>query len=172
MISRQNKELKVRRFAASVATSQAVIVAQNNGLRVADLMALRQRLREIDARAQVVKNTLAMLVLRETPFKDINAHLSGPLIYGTGPDPVALARVFVNEAKANPKFLVHRGVLPESVALDSEGVTALSTLPSRDQLLAIVAAAVRAPLDSLARTLSEVPASLARALSRVHERKS
>ena len=55
---------------------------------------LRHRLRDCDAAAQVVKNTLVKISVANTPFAPLSEKLSGALIYGIGGDPSSMAKVF------------------------------------------------------------------------------
>lgn len=160
----------VAALAETLAVAEGVVVAQNNGLTAGEMAELRDALRESGARARVVKNTLARRALADSPFAPLAEGLSGPLIYGAGPDPAALAKAFREAAKANEKLLLRGGALKDA-ALDAAAVTALADLPGRAQLLAQLAATMNAPATQLVRTLNEVPARFARALAAVRDAK-
>ena len=157
-------------LAETLTTAEAVIVAQNNGLTAGEMAGLRDSLRESGARARVVKNTLARRALRDSPFAPLADKLSGPLIYGAGPDPAALAKAFRDTAKENEKLELRGGALKDS-ALDVAGVSALADLPGREQLLAMLAGTMSAPAGKLARTLNEIPSKFVRALAAVRDAK-
>ena len=161
----------VSELAETLSTAEAVVVAQNNGLAAGEMAALRDQLRESGARARVVKNTLARRALNDSPFAPLAENLSGPLVYGAGPDPAALAKVFRNLAKENEKLVVRGGALKNS-AMDAAGVEALASLPGREQLLAQLAGTMNAPASKLVRTLNEIPSKLARALAAVRDAKA
>ena len=161
----------VSELAETLSTAEAVVVAQNNGLAAGEMAALRDQLRESGARARVVKNTLARRALNDSPFAPLAESLSGPLVYGAGPDPAALAKVFRNLAKENEKLVVRGGALKNS-AMDAAGVEALASLPGREQLLAQLAGTMNAPASKLVRTLNEIPSKLARALAAVRDAKA
>ena len=99
----------VSELAETLSGAEAVIVAQNNGLAAGDMAALRDQLRESGARARVVKNTLARRALNDSHFAPLAEKLSGPLVYGAGPDPAALAKVFRDLAKENERLVVRGG---------------------------------------------------------------
>ena len=161
----------VSELAETLSTAEAVVVAQNNGLAAEEMAALRDQLRESGARARVVKNTLARRALSDSPFAPLAENLSGPLVYGAGPDPAALAKAFRNLAKENEKLIVRGGALKNS-ALNAAGVEALADLPGREQLLAMLAGTMSAPAAKLARTLNEIPSKFARALAAVRDAKA
>ena len=160
----------VAAMAAALSSAEAVIVAQNNGLVAGEMAALRDKLRESGARARVMKNTLARRALSDSPFASLSEGLSGPLIYGAGPDPAALAKVFRDLAGENDKLILRGGALKDS-ALDAAGVRALADLPGREQLLAMLAGTMSAPAAKLVRTLNEVPTKFVRALAAVRDAK-
>ena len=113
----------------------------------------------------MVKNTLAKRVIDGGKFAAILPEISGALIYGCGEDAAAVAKVFVDAAKKNPKLVVCGGALANNAAqMDAAAVAALAALPAREQLLAQLLGAMQAPVAKLAQLLHEVPASLARAL--------
>ena len=161
----------VSELAETLAGAEAVVVAQNNGLAAGDMAALRDQLRESGARARVVKNTLARRALNDSPFAPLAEKLSGPLVYGAGPDPAALAKVFRDLAKENEKLVVRGGAL-KNAAMDAAAVEALANLPGREQLLAQLAGTMNAPASKLVRTLNEIPSKLARALAAVRDAKA
>lgn len=171
MITREAKQAKIHQFAARVEAAQALIIAENTGLSAAQLTALRIKLQDCDGRAQVVKNTLARLVLKDGPFKAVSDKLSGPLIYGVGADPAALAKIFVDVAKDNQALVIRGGALADGDGLDAAAVVSLSKLPGRQELLGILAATMQAPVTSFVRALNDAPARLVRALAAIRDKK-
>ena len=161
----------VSAMAETLAGAEAVIVAQNNGLAAGEMAGLRDRLRDSGGRARVMKNTLARRALADSPFAALTEGLSGPLIYGAGPDPAALAKVFRDLAGENDKLVLRGGAL-KNAAMDAAGVRALADLPGREQLLAVLAGTMSAPATKLVRTLNEVPTQFVRALAAVRDAKA
>lgn len=160
----------VAALAATLDGAEAVVVAQNDGLAAGEMAALRDALRESGARARVVKNTLARRALADSPFAPLAEGLSGPLIYGAGPDPAALAKAFRALADENEKLILRGGAL-KNAAMDVDRVRALADLPGREQLLAQLAGTMGAPAAKLARTLNEIPARFVRTLAALRDAK-
>jgi large subunit ribosomal protein L10 len=75
-----------------------------------------------------------------------------------------------NFAKANDKLVIKAGAMPNSV-LDVNGVQALATMPSREELLAKLMATMNEPVAKFVRTLNEVPARFVRTLAAVRDAK-
>lgn len=172
MLSRENKQIKIERMVASLATAGAVVIAENQGVSVSEFNVFRKNLKAVGGSATVVKNTLAAIALRQDEkFAPLSEVLSGPLVYGVAEDPAALAKVFVNEAKANPKLVIRGGALPNAAVMDAAALSALAKLPSREVLLAQLAATMQAPIASFVRVLNEVPSSFVRGVSAVKDSK-
>ena len=96
--------------------------------------------------------------------------MSGPLAYGIGTDPVAVAKVLNDFAKGNEKFVIRAGAMPGQV-MSAKDVAALAALPSREELLAKLVGTMQAPIAKLVRTLNEVPAKFVRTLAAVKDSK-
>ena len=91
-------------------------------------------------------------------------------MYGISPDPVAAAKVLNEFAKANEKFVIKAGAMPNQVMTAKE-VATLATMPSREELLAKLMGTMQAPIAKFARTLNEVPGKFVRTLAAVQESK-
>ena len=124
-----------------------------------------------DLSLRVLKNTLARRAVAGTPFESLSAKMVGPLIYGISPDPVAAAKVLSNFAKGNDKLVIKAGAMPHSI-LDADGVKALASLPSRDELLSKLLGTMQAPVAKFVRTLNEVPGKFVRTLAALEQQKA
>lgn len=119
---------------------------------------------------RVLKNTLAKRAIAGTAFEGLSDKMVGPLIYGISPDPVAAAKVLVNFAKTNDKLILTAGALPGQV-MGVDGVKALATMPSRDELLSKLLGTMQAPIATFVRTLNEVPTKFVRGVAAVRDQK-
>jgi large subunit ribosomal protein L10 len=162
------KAVKIDQVCAMVAQAKAIVVAEYRGLNVESVTRLRRQARSQGVQLRVLKNTLARRAVTGTPFAGLSDHLVGPLVYGMGPDPVAVAKVLSSFAKDNEKLVVKAGAMANFV-MDGKAVKALATMPSREELLAKLMATMQAPAAQLVRTLNEVPARLVRTLAAVRD---
>ncbi len=131
---------------------------------------MRKTARESGVYLRVLKNTLVRRALAGTPFEGLSAQLTGPLIYGISTDPVAAAKVLSDFAKSNDKLVITGGALPNSL-LNQDGVKALATMPSREELLSKLLGTMQAPIAQFVRTLNEVPTKFVRGLAAVRDQK-
>jgi len=166
----EQKQAVVVEVAKQVAGAQAIVMAENRGLPVADLTRLRAKARASGVYFRVVKNTLVRRAVADTPFASLAEKMVGPLAYCIGPDPVAVAKVLSDFAKGNEKFVIAGGAMP-GLVMSAKEITALASLPSREQLLATLLGTMQAPVVKLVRTLNEVPTKLVRALAAVRDAK-
>ncbi len=166
----EQKQQSVSQVSAQLAKAQAVIVAEYRGLGVGAMTGLRAKARGAGVYLRVLKNTLARRAVQGTPFEKLSEQLSGPLVYGFAQDPVAGAKVLSDFAKENERFVIRGGAMPNAV-MSAKDVKVLATMPSREELLAKLAATLQAPIVKLARALNEVPGKFVRTLAAVRDAK-
>ena len=164
----QKKEAVVAEVAKQVSTAQAIVLAENRGMPVADMTQLRAKARASGVYFRVVKNTLVRRAVAGTPFEKLSDKMVGPLTYGIGRDPVAVAKVLNDFAKGREKFVIMAGAMPGTM-MSPKDVAALAALPSRDELIAKQMGTMQAPIAKFVRTLNEVPSKFVRALAAVRD---
>lgn len=143
------------------AKSAVVVVAHYKGLTVAEMQRLRSQMKLAGATVQVAKNSLASIALDGTDVASIKPLLKGPTLLAYSSDPVAAAKVAVDFAKANDKLVILGGAMG-ATALNPDGVKALASLPSLDELRAKIVGLVQAPATKIAQVVSAPAAKLAR----------
>ena len=166
----QEKQAVVAEVAKHVAGAQAIVMGENRGMPVADMIVLRAKARASGVYFRVVKNTLVRRAVAETPFAPLADKMVGPLAYGIGPDPVAVAKVLNDFAKAHEKLVIAGGAMPGQV-MSAKEIAALAALPSREDLIAKLLGTMQAPVAKLVRTLNEVPSRFARTLAAIRDAK-
>ncbi len=167
----EQKKAVVAEVGAKVAQAQAIVLAEYRGIEVGDMTKLRAKARESGVYFRVLRNTLARRAVAETPFANLADKMIGPLAYGMSSDPVAVAKVMHEYAKANDKFVIRGGAMP-NVVMGPKEVAALATLPSRDELLAKLLGTMQAPISQFVRTLNEVPGRFVRTVAAIRDKKA
>ncbi len=138
-----------------------VVVTRNLGLSVAQSTDLRSKLRDGGATYKVAKNRLAKLAIVDTDYDGIGDFLTGPTAIATSVDPVAAAKAVVDFAKTTDKIEIVGGAMGSQV-LNAEGVKALASMPSLDELRAKLIGLVQAPATKIAQLQTAPAAKLAR----------
>jgi len=170
-LSIEQKKAVVSEVSAALASARAGVLAEYRGLSVAQLTDLRARARARGVWVRVVKNSLAKRIVAGSDFECLDAHFTGPVIFSAAEDPVAVAKVAAGFASDNDDFKITAGVM-NGALIDLSTIGSLAKLPGRDELIAQLMAALRAPVQTMVATLNEVPSRLVRTLAAVAEAKS
>lgn len=160
-VERAAKKEAVESLNGLFQTTSVAIVAHYSGLTVAQMQKLRQQMKQAGASVKVSKNRLAKIALEGTDVAAIGPLLKGPTVIATSSDPVAAPKVAVEFAKANEKFVILGGSMGTTV-LNVDGVKALASLPSLDELRAKLVGLVQAPATKIAQVTTAPAAKLAR----------
>lgn len=148
-----DKKAVVAEVSAQVKEAQTLVIAEYRGIEVGALTELRKKARESGVYLRVLKNTLVRRAVAETSFAGLAEHMVGPLIYGISQDAVAAAKVLNDFAKTNDKIVLKAGSYAGNV-LDVDGVKALASIPSREELLAKLLGVMQAPVSGFAGALA------------------
>jgi large subunit ribosomal protein L10 len=166
----EQKKALVDEVSGKVAQAQAIVLAEYRSLEVGEITQLRAKARGAGVYFRVLKNTLARRAVADTPFAKLAEHMRGPLVYGISPDPVAVAKVLNEFAKANDKLVIKAGAMPDQV-MSAKDVATLASMPSRIELIARLMGTMQAPIAKFAQTLNEVPGKFVRTLAAYQEQR-
>ncbi len=168
-VDRAEKSQLVDTLATVFQDTGVIVVAHYSGLTVAQMTALRVKMREAGGGVRVAKNRLVKLALKGTDAESISDLFEGPTVVAFSKDPVAAAKVAVDFAKINDKLVIRGGAMGPT-ALDADGVKALATLPSLDELRGKLVGLIASPATKVARVLNAPASQLARVLSAYAEK--
>lgn len=160
-MNRSEKTDAVAALNATFNEAAVVVVTRNLGLTVAQSTDLRSKMRDAGAHYRVSKNRLAKIALTDTQYQPLSDLLTGPTALATSGDPVAAAKVVVDFAKTNDRLEIVGGAMGDTV-LDVEGVKALASLPSLDELRAKLIGLVQAPATKVVQVIAAPAGQLAR----------
>jgi large subunit ribosomal protein L10 len=160
-MDRSQKAESVASLNATFNEVGVVVVTRNLGMTVTQSTVLRGKVREAGATYKVAKNRLAKLAIADTQYEGIGEMLTGPTALATSVDPVAAAKAVVDFAKTTDKIEIVGGAMGSQV-LNAEGVKALASMPSLDELRAKLVGLVQAPATKIAQLSTAPAAKLAR----------
>lgn len=163
-MERAEKAEAVEALKGIFASSGVVVVSRYAGLTVSDLTGLRVKLKEQNASLKVVKNRLAKIALDGTPAAQGANMFTGPTAIAYSADPTAATKIAVNFAKEKEQFVLVGALLGDSI-LDANGVKALATLPSLDELRGKIIGLINAPATKIAGVLQAPGGQLARVIA-------
>ena len=144
--------------------SAIVVVTHYSGLTVAELGVLRSQMREVGASFKVTKNRLTRLALEGTSYQSIDELFRGPTAIAYSADPVAAAKAAGGFAKTNDKLVILGGAMGDT-RFDANGIKALATLPSLDELRGKLVGLIQAPATKVAGVLQAPAGQVARVIS-------
>jgi len=156
-LTRQEKEQILQSYEERLRRAQVLIWANHQGTTVQQVQDLRGQLRPLGAEAMVVKNTLMRLALEKTDLPVPAELLAGPSTVAFVYDEVAAAtKVVTGFASANDRVFHIKGGMAGGKVIDARQVSSLTTLPSREVLLARVLGGIQAPISGFVGTLAAV----------------
>jgi len=165
------KKEELDQLKKDLAEAKNMIVAQFQGMTVAQDTELRVKIRETKSDYRVVKNTLARLASQGTPAENLAKSFEGPTaIAYNATDPVSLAKALTTYAKTNPLFVFKAGMV-EGRVVSIEDFAAIAALPSKEELIAKVLFLINAPAQRTAVALNGVARNLAIVLGQAVEQK-
>jgi large subunit ribosomal protein L10 len=160
-MDRSQKAESVAQLNATFQEVGVVVITRNLGMTVAQSTALRGKVRDAGATYKVAKNRLAKLAIKDTNYAGIDEMLTGPTAIASSVDPIAAAKAVVDFAKTTDKIEIVGGSMGAQV-LNAEGIKALASMPSLDELRAKLIGLVQAPATKLAQLSTAPAAKLAR----------
>ena len=150
------KQPIVQAIAEDIKDAASVVLVDYRGLTVAEDTALRKQLREAGIVYKVCKNTMMKRAFEGTDLAALDEHLEGPsAIAISKDDATAPARILCKFAKDAKALELKAGVV-EGTVYDVAGLTELSKVPSREELLSKLLGSLQSPITNLGRVLNQI----------------
>ena len=150
------KQPIVDEISGVIKDAQSVVVVDYRGLTVSEDTQLRKQLREAGVSYKVYKNTLVSRAVEGTEFESLREVLEGPSAFAISTeDATAPARILAKFAKTAPNLEMKAGVV-EGTFYDAEGIKAIASVPSREELLSKLLGSLQSPITNLARVLNQI----------------
>ncbi len=153
-MKRAEKEQLVTELKDKLTNAQSLYYTDFTGLNVKRMTELRRRLKRAGVDYVVIKNTLALRAVNESGL--VGSKLRGPTGLVVGKDPVAAARVLTEFAKEFEDRPSVKGGMLQGKAIDNAQVKRMASLPSREQMLADLAAGMQSPMAAFAGALNGI----------------
>ena len=165
------KEEELNQLKKDLADAKNMIVAQFQGMTVAQDTDLRQKIRATKSDYRVVKNTLAKIAAKGTPAESLANSFDGPTaIAYNASDPVSLAKALTAYAKTNPLFVFKAGMV-EGRVVNIADFNAIASMPSKEELIAKLLFLLNSPAQRIAVALNGVARNLAVVVGQAVEQK-
>ncbi len=150
------KQPVIQEISDNIKDAQSVVVVDYRGLTVAEDTQLRRELREAGVTYKVYKNTMMNFAFKDTDFESLSPVLEGPSAIAISvDDATAPARVLSKFAKNAPALEIKAGVV-EGTYYDADGMKAIASVPSREELLSKLLGSLQSPIANMARVLKQI----------------
>src|SRR5205085_3355490 len=151
-MKRPEKEKLVAELKAKLEGAKALYYTDFTGLNVKRMTDLRRKLRKANVQYVVIKNTLALRAVNESGL--VGERLKGPTGIIVARDPVEAAKIITEFAKANDQKPAVKGGMFDGASIDAAQIKRLAAMPSREQMLAELAAGLQSPLSAMLGVMS------------------
>jgi large subunit ribosomal protein L10 len=141
----------------------SVVVAHYAGITVAQMNDLRSKMRVAGGTVKVAKNRLAKIALQGTDSESIQKLFIGQTLIAYSEDPVVAPKVASDFAKTNDRLIILGGAMG-TTTLNADGVKALATMPSLDELRARIVGMIATPATRIAQIVNAPAGQLARVI--------
>jgi large subunit ribosomal protein L10 len=160
-LTKAKKTEKVAVLASELEHSTSAIIGTFKALTASKDFDLRKTVREAGGSYHVVKNKLAAKASQGTKVEAALQGLKGvsSVAYTSG-DPVALAKALSTWVKDNAEFTFKLGIVDGKV-ITVEEITALATLPGKEELFSKLLFLIQSPAQRLATVINATGRDLA-----------
>jgi len=172
MKSRETKQKDLTALTESLAKSTSAMVVSFSKLTVTKDQEFRNSLREAGAEYRVVKNTLARIAVKGTPFEETTQSLKGvTAIAWTDNDPVVLSKAISKFMKENADVYTFKSGVVDGKLVDLVQLTTIASLPSKEELISKLLWVINAQAQRIVTVINAVPRDLAVVIKQIGEQK-
>jgi large subunit ribosomal protein L10 len=165
--TKEQKKEDVKKLAEDIDKQKSMIFIAYEGLKAADMFALRKILKEAGCKIMVVKKTILAIVLKEKKIDFDAKGLTGQIGLVLGfEDEISPAKLSYNFSKENENLKLLGGYF-ENKIIDAQEVMSLAQIPSKQELLAKVVGSIFSPVSGFVNVLQGNIRSLVYILSKV-----
>ena len=150
------KKAEVKELAEKMKEAKLILLTDYRGIGVVDDTELRRDLRNANATCSVIKNNITRRALKECGIEGLDEELVGPTaVIMSNEDYLGASKTIYNFTKTHDFYKIKGGVVDGKVMTADEIIT-LAKLPSREDLLSMLAGALLANISKVAVALNEV----------------
>jgi len=172
MKTKAQKSAEVSELTQEIGNANNAFLIDFKGITVPQVTELRKQVRETNSGYVVVKNTLALIALKDSPIVAMREQFTGPTaIAFNAKDAVALAKALTKFAKDVPAVRF-KGAMLDGQIVPTEQIQTIATLPSREELVAKLLYVLQSPMRGLATVLQANIRNLAVVLDQIGKQRS
>jgi large subunit ribosomal protein L10 len=171
MKTRETKQRDLEALTQSLQTATSAMVVSFAGLSVNKDQEFRNALRSAGAQYQVVKNTLARIAVKDTPFEQASESFKGvTAIAWTDSDPVVLSKAMSKFMKDNADIYTFKTGVVDGKLIDLKQLTTIASLPSKEELISKLLFVINAQAQRIVTVINAVPRDLAVVIKQIGDK--
>ncbi len=171
MKSKEQKQKDLNALTEQLNNSKSAMVVSFNKVTVNKDQEFRNQLREAGASYQVVKNTIARLAVKGTPYENAGEYFKGvTAIAWTDSDPVVLSKAVSKFVKDNADLYTFKAGVVEGKVVDLKQVQAIASLPSKEELISKLLFVINAQAQRIVTVINAVPRNLAVVIKQIGDK--
>jgi large subunit ribosomal protein L10 len=171
MKNREQKAQAISDFSEGIGQATNAFLISFKGITVPQVTELRKQVRESGSEYVVIKNTLALIAVKDSPLVELRDHFTGETAVAYNrTDAVALAKALTKFAKDVPA-VQFKGALLSGQIVAANQIQAIANLPSREELLSKLLYLMQHPIRGLAVVLNGTIRNIAVVLDQIAKQK-
>ena len=170
-MNREEKAAAISELGEGIGQATNAFVMSFKGITVPQVTELRRQVRETSSTYVVVKNTLALIAVKDSPLTALKGEFTGPtaVAYNTT-DAVALAKALTKFAKDVPA-ITFKGAMLNGQIVPASQIQNIANLPSREELISKLLYVLQSPIRGLATVLAANIRNLAVVIDQIAKQK-
>ena len=172
MKSKEQKQKDLNALTERLNNSKSAMIVGFNKVTVAKDQEFRNQLRDAGASFQVVKNTIARLAIKDSPYTEVEDFFQGmSAIAWTDEDAVVLSKAVSKFIKENKELYSFKAGIVEGKVVNLNQVEAIASLPSKEELISKLLFVLNAPAQQIVSVINAVPRNLAIVIKQIGDQK-
>ncbi len=152
-MNRQEKEESITTLQKQIDRYKGAVLTNFRGLKVEQLNAIRQRLRDEKISFHVVKNTLMKIASKGTDLEKISSHFEGPTAVAVSHgNPISLVKILLDFVKTQPALEIKVGLIEGTVVAPGD-MKNIAAMPSREVLFSQILGGIQMPAAEVCGTV-------------------
>lgn len=170
-MNKNEKAQAISELEAAIGNARNAFLIDFKGVTVPQVTELRKQVRATGSKYLVVKNTLALIALKDSPMIGMKDRFSGPTAVAyNSTDAVKLAKALTRFAKDVPA-MQFKGAMLDGQVVPAEQIQTIASLPSREELISKLLFVMQSPVRGLVTVLQGNIRNLAVVLNQVAKQK-
>lgn len=137
----------------------SIVLVDSRGIKVEEDTTLRKKFREINVDYKVYKNSIMERAIEGTTFEGLKEYLKGPSSFAISYEDATAAAAVIDKSRKEVEALEFKAGFIDGVLYDAEGIAAIASIPSKEELLSKLLGSFQSPMGNFARVIDQIAKS-------------